>query len=216
MLYRPATRFEDVGRLDSGPGIKHRPIRREIFDEFQQVDNTSNPQEGRHRARSVDLAAHRRAAWRPHRRPIRGSARARCSRSRFRSRWRRRRSNEGAGAQDDRKKAQDAAKPDDGEPAPPQRRDRRHGYRRAQARTRRGPGAADCDLGDAAGLFQARRGELEPVFQAVLANAVRICKANFGNLLLFCGKLDFRIALPAQCAARLRRTVRRRKSCTCG
>ena len=27
-------------------------------------------------------------------------------------------------------------------------------------------------------------GELEPVFQAMLANAVRICDAKFGNLLL--------------------------------
>ncbi|MFZ2137001.1 MAG: GAF domain-containing protein, partial [Xanthobacteraceae bacterium] len=37
-------------------------------------------------------------------------------------------------------------------------------------------------------------GELEPVFQAVLANAVRICKANFGNLFLYEGN-SFRIAL---------------------
>src|SRR6516225_7356914 len=31
-------------------------------------------------------------------------------------------------------------------------------------------------------------GELEPVFQAMLENAVRICEAKFGNLLLFDGK----------------------------
>jgi GAF domain-containing protein len=37
-------------------------------------------------------------------------------------------------------------------------------------------------------------GELEPVFQAVLANAVHICKANFGNLFLYEGN-SFRIAL---------------------
>jgi GAF domain-containing protein/CheY-like chemotaxis protein len=37
-------------------------------------------------------------------------------------------------------------------------------------------------------------GELEPVFQTVLANAVRICKANFGNLFLYEGN-SFRIAL---------------------
>ena len=36
--------------------------------------------------------------------------------------------------------------------------------------------------------------ELEPVFQAVLANAVRICKANFGNLFLYEGN-SFRIAV---------------------
>ena len=31
-------------------------------------------------------------------------------------------------------------------------------------------------------------GELEPVFQAMLENAVRICGASFGNLLLYDGK----------------------------
>ena len=31
-------------------------------------------------------------------------------------------------------------------------------------------------------------GELEPVFEAMLANAVRICNARFGNLLLFDGQ----------------------------
>ena len=36
-------------------------------------------------------------------------------------------------------------------------------------------------------------GELEPVFQAMLANAVRICNARFGNLVLFDGQ-DMRIA----------------------
>ena len=35
-------------------------------------------------------------------------------------------------------------------------------------------------------------GELEPVFRAILANAVRICEAKFGNLLLYDGK-EFRI-----------------------
>ena len=36
-------------------------------------------------------------------------------------------------------------------------------------------------------------GELEPVFEAMLANAVRICNARFGNLLLFDGR-DMRMA----------------------
>ena len=36
-------------------------------------------------------------------------------------------------------------------------------------------------------------GELEPVFQAMLANAVRICEAKFGNLLLYDGSM-FRVA----------------------
>jgi GAF domain-containing protein len=36
-------------------------------------------------------------------------------------------------------------------------------------------------------------GELEPVFEAMLANAVRICNARFGNLLLFDGK-NMRVA----------------------
>ena len=38
-------------------------------------------------------------------------------------------------------------------------------------------------------------GELEPVFQAILANAVRICGASFGNLLLYEGDAFRRVAL---------------------
>jgi two-component system, NtrC family, sensor kinase len=38
-------------------------------------------------------------------------------------------------------------------------------------------------------------GELEPVFEAMLANATRICLANFGNLLLYEGEVFRRVAL---------------------
>ena len=45
-------------------------------------------------------------------------------------------------------------------------------------------------------------GELEPVFQAMLANATRICEAKFGNLFLYEDDA-FRVGRPAQRAARL-------------
>src|SRR5262249_14726635 len=38
-------------------------------------------------------------------------------------------------------------------------------------------------------------GELEPVFQAILANATQICAANFGNLLLYEGEVFRRVAM---------------------
>ncbi len=38
-------------------------------------------------------------------------------------------------------------------------------------------------------------GELEPVFEAMLANAVRICEASFGNLLLYDGTVFRHVAL---------------------
>jgi hypothetical protein len=38
-------------------------------------------------------------------------------------------------------------------------------------------------------------GELEPVFEALLANAVRICEASFGNLLLYDGEAFRHVAL---------------------
>ena len=47
-------------------------------------------------------------------------------------------------------------------------------------------------------------GELEPVFQAMLENATRICEAKFGILYLLRGEA-FRMRRAAQCAARIRR-----------
>ena len=45
-------------------------------------------------------------------------------------------------------------------------------------------------------------GELEPVFQAMLANATRICEANFGNLYLYRDGV-FPFVAAARCAAQL-------------
>jgi GAF domain-containing protein len=52
-------------------------------------------------------------------------------------------------------------------------------------------------------------GDLEPVFKAMLANATKLCEANFGNLLLYDGR-EFRVAAmhgapPAWAELRLRR-----------
>ena len=51
------------------------------------------------------------------------------------------------------------------------------------ARTERIAGAADRDVGGAAGHLQARRASSKPVFQAMLKNATRICSARLRHVL---------------------------------
>src|SRR5262249_7486403 len=45
------------------------------------------------------------------------------------------------------------------------------------------------------GVISSSPGELEPVFKAMLENAVRICEASFGNLLLYEGDVFRHVAL---------------------
>ena len=72
-----------------------------------------------------------------------------------------------------------------------------------QARTRelRGAGAADRDLRGAE-CHLSSPGELEPVFETMLANAVRICEAKFGSM-YFCRKECVSFCCPAQRAGDL-------------
>jgi signal transduction histidine kinase/putative methionine-R-sulfoxide reductase with GAF domain len=58
-------------------------------------------------------------------------------------------------------------------------------------------------------VISSSRGDLEPVFEAVLENATRLCGAKFGNLLLFDGK-TFRPAANHNVPRRLAEFVERR------
>ena len=44
-------------------------------------------------------------------------------------------------------------------------------------------------------VISSAQGELQPVFDAILENATRICQASFGNLILYDGKIFHRVAL---------------------
>ena len=61
-------------------------------------------------------------------------------------------------------------------------------------------------------VISASQGELQPVFEAILQNATRICEANFGNLVLYDGEAFHRVALhnaPEAWAAEHQRDPRR-------
>ena len=67
----------------------------------------------------------------------------------------------------------------------------------AHPRAVRGAGAADRDLARCCGVISSSPGELEPVFQTMLANATRICEANFG----VCFVRDGEVFAPLRCTA---------------
>jgi GAF domain-containing protein len=61
-------------------------------------------------------------------------------------------------------------------------------------------------------VISSSQGELQPVFDAILANATQICEAKFGNLTLYDGEVFRRVALynaPAAWVADLQRDPRR-------
>jgi hypothetical protein len=61
-------------------------------------------------------------------------------------------------------------------------------------------------------VISSSQGELQPVFDAILENATKICEAKFGNLILYDGEIFRRVALynaPTAWAADLQRDPRR-------
>ena len=69
------------------------------------------------------------------------------------------------------------------------RRPGRHRYRKYATvdRAAQITGAADGDIG-VLQVISKSPGDLQPVFAAMLENAVRICQANFGNMYLWNGQ----------------------------
>ena len=82
----------------------------------------------------------------------------------------------------------------------------------AHARTVGIAGAADRDVGSA-GRDQQLAGELEPVFQKMLENAMRVCGAKFGTLNLYDGETFADVASLQRAAERTPRTQCTNHSC---
>ena len=60
---------------------------------------------------------------------------------------------------------------------------------------RRSPGSPDRDTSEVLKVISSSPGELEPVFESMLANASRICEASFGSMMLLEGDFVRRVAL---------------------